>query len=81
MLHPQLGRRVCREGNKELNNVRKVKSDVQCNLRLLPKDQDGTSAMAFCFPSMCSHGQLGMALAFPPLDVGGGDFAMVLEVT
>jgi hypothetical protein len=26
------------------------------------------------------HGQLGMALAFPPFDVGGGNFAMVLEV-
>jgi hypothetical protein len=27
-----------------------------------------------------THGQLGMALAFPPFDVGGGIFTTVLEV-
>jgi hypothetical protein len=26
------------------------------------------------------HGQLGISLAFPPFDVGGGDFTTVLEV-
>jgi hypothetical protein len=26
------------------------------------------------------HGQLGMALAFPPIDVGGGNFTTVLGV-
>jgi hypothetical protein len=26
------------------------------------------------------HGQLGISLAFPPFDVGGGNFTMVLEV-
>jgi hypothetical protein len=28
----------------------------------------------------CKHGQLGIALAFLPLDVGGGNFTVVLEV-
>jgi hypothetical protein len=28
----------------------------------------------------CEHGQLGITLAFPPLDVGGGNFTVVLEV-
>ncbi len=34
--------------------MRKVESYIQCHAGLLPKVRDGTSPMAFCFPSMCS---------------------------
>ncbi len=41
-------------GKSELNHVRKSVSEVQCHVGLLPKDLEGTSEIAFHFPSMCS---------------------------
>jgi hypothetical protein len=43
----------------------------QHHLRPPPKNVDN---------GIYEHGQLGIALTFPPIDVGGGNFNTVLEV-
>jgi hypothetical protein len=37
-----------------LNKLSKLVSDAHVHAGLLPNDRDGTSAMAFCLPSICS---------------------------
>ncbi len=46
-------------------------------LKLLNPDPYGRTG--YPYTGYLQHGQLGIALAFPPLDVGGGNFTVVLE--
>jgi hypothetical protein len=46
-----------------------------------PHPQTIPSETSYFFDQLYNHGQLGIALAFPPIDVGGGNFNTVLEVT
>ncbi len=41
------------KGKVELKSVSNSSSDLQCHAGLLPKDREGMSAMAICFPATC----------------------------
>ena len=41
-------------GNRELNNVSKSSSDLQCHSATLPNERDGISVISFSAPGMCT---------------------------